>query len=79
MPILYRARFPFYIVGLAVSLLLIVGTACGGDDDEGGGATATPGDGSPAADLTGETVDALGIWGEEEIDDFDAMVAPWKA
>lgn len=79
MPILYRARVPFYIVGLAVFLLLIVGTACGGDDDEGGGATATPGDGSPAADLTGETVDALGIWGEEEIDDFDAMVAPWKA
>jgi alpha-glucoside transport system substrate-binding protein len=63
---------------LAALSLLGLASACG-DDDEGGGdgATTAPADGSPA-DLTGETVDALGIWGEEELADFEAMVQPWK-
>jgi alpha-glucoside transport system substrate-binding protein len=52
--------------------------ACGDDEGDGGDTTATPGDGSPVEDLTGETVDALGIWGEEELADFEAMVQPWK-
>ena len=78
MAILYRARSSFHLVGLAIALLLVAASACGGDDDEGGGATTTPGEGSPASDLTGETIDALGLWGEEELADFEAMVQPWK-
>lgn len=78
MPILYRARFSFYLFALAIAPLLFLAAACGGDD-EGDGATATPGDESPGAvDLTGETIDALGLWGEEELADFEAMVQPWK-
>jgi alpha-glucoside transport system substrate-binding protein len=62
---------------VALSVLALA-SACG-DDDEGGGdgATESPADGE-APDLSGETVRALGIWGEEEIDDFNAMVQPWK-
>ncbi|HET9477063.1 MAG TPA: ABC transporter substrate-binding protein [Dehalococcoidia bacterium] len=50
--------------------------ACGDDDDDDddGGDGATPG-----GDISGETVDVLAIWGEEEVDDFNAMVDPWKA
>jgi alpha-glucoside transport system substrate-binding protein len=63
---------------LLVSLSLVgLASACGDDDEEGDGAAETPTDESPAADLTGEAVDALGIWGEEEQADFDAMVQPW--
>jgi alpha-glucoside transport system substrate-binding protein len=77
MPVLGRTRFPFTLFVLAIPLLLLLAAACGDDDEPE--ATATPGDGSPAGDdISGETVDALGIWGEEEIDDFDAMVQPWK-
>jgi alpha-glucoside transport system substrate-binding protein len=63
---------------LAALSLLGFASACG-DDDEGGGdgATTAPAEGSPA-DLTGETVRALGIWGSEEQADFEAMVQPWK-
>jgi alpha-glucoside transport system substrate-binding protein len=76
MPVLDRTRFPVLIV-LAIPLLLLLAAACGDDDEPE--ATATPGDESPpAVDLTGETVDALGIWGEEELADFEAMVQPWK-
>ena len=63
---------------LAALSLLGLASACG-DDDEGGGdgATTAPAEGSPA-DLTGETVRALGIWGSEEQADFEAMIQPWK-
>jgi hypothetical protein len=67
MPVLDRTRFPFVLILLFIPLLLLLAAACGGDD-EPDSATATPGDESPAAeDLSGETVDALGIWGEEEL------------
>jgi alpha-glucoside transport system substrate-binding protein len=69
------------VTGLLLLALFLFGfaSACGDDDEEGDGATETPSDESPAAvDLTGETVRALGIWGEEELADFEAMAQPWK-
>jgi alpha-glucoside transport system substrate-binding protein len=54
--------------------------ACG-DDDEGEatpGATGSPATvGSPTPQQLG-TVSALGIWGAEELTNFEAMVAPWQ-
>jgi len=69
-------RFPIVVLILVASLALVFAAACGDDDEEDGG-TATPAAGTPD-DLAGETVDALGIWGEEELADFEAMVQPWK-
>jgi len=69
---------PWVSLFLSVAAVLsLVIAACGDDDEEEGGETPTGG--SPTtADLSGETVDALGIWGEEELADFNAMVQPWK-
>ena len=77
MSVPHATRLLIPLCALAVSFLFVIAAACGDDDEPQ--ATTTPGDGSPAGeDLSGETVDALGIWGEEEIDDFEAMVEPWK-
>lgn len=74
----HRFRLAFLTLTLIASLALVFAAACGDDDDEEGGEeTASPPAGGE--DLSGETVDALGIWGEEELADFEAMVAPWKA
>ena len=36
------------------------------------------GAGSTGADISGESVDALGIWGADELTKFEAMVKPWE-
>lgn len=56
--------------------------ACGGDDDDGGdgGGTTTPGAEETAGGGDGGdqgTVSVLGIWGDEELASFEAMVAGW--
>src|SRR4030095_10724049 len=71
-----RARFVFLFACGAVSLLMLIG-ACGDDDEKTSGGATTAAGGSPA-DISGKTVEALGIWGAEEQADFEAMVAPWK-
>ena len=52
-------------LGLLMAILAIAAVACGDDDDDGDGG--------------GESVDVLGIWGDEELVSFEAMVAPWEA
>ena len=77
------------VAGLTAALTLAV--ACGDDDDDDdddddGDATEVEGDddddddvaGPEEEDLGGETVDVLGLWGAEEIDDFEAMYTPWQ-
>ncbi len=73
---LRRARFVPLLACAVLSLSVLVAIACG-DDDEKAATTGTPVGGSPA-NLSGKTVDALGIWGEEEQADFQAMIQPWK-
>lgn len=71
----------------AVRLAMITGiivaagfAACGGDDDGNGSGTtpaagATEGSGGGGGDQG--TVSVLGIWGDEELASFEAMVAGW--
>ncbi len=73
---LRRARSVPLLACAVLSLSVLVAIACG-DDDEKAATTGTPAGGSPA-NLSGKTVDALGIWGEEEQADFQAMIQPWK-
>jgi alpha-glucoside transport system substrate-binding protein len=49
--------------------------SCSDDDDGNGGPTAEPG-GNGA--ISGESVDVLGIWGDDELPNFEAMVRPWE-
>ena len=43
------------------------------DDDDGDGVTPT------AVDISGASVDVLGLWGDDELVSFEALVAPWEA
>lgn len=70
---LVRTRALFLCIGAALSLL--IAAACGGDDEKTG-TTTTPSGGS--ANLSGKSVDVLGIWGSEEQADFEAMIQQWK-
>src|SRR2546426_2910470 len=76
MSALVRARSVSFLAFVVLSLSLLVAAACGGDDEKSA-TTGTPAGSSPA-DLSGKSVDALGIWGEEELADFQAMIQPWK-
>src|SRR5881396_96632 len=71
-----RARFASFGAAAVLSLSVLVAAACGGDDEKST-TTGTPAGGSPA-NLSGKTVDALGIWGSEEQADFEAMIQQWK-
>ncbi len=67
-----RRNWLLIAVSLLAMSLAVAAVACGDDDgDEAEHIDETP-------VVTGATADVLGIWGEEEIDDFDAMVQPWK-
>ncbi len=79
-----------FLRGLALGSVGLAGAAligCGDDDDDDAAtatqvaatataAPATPVAGTPAPSLG--TADVLGLWGEEELTSFEAMVAPWK-
>lgn len=69
------SRFLLILFTIA-ALAALAFAACDGDGEEG----ETPEDGEtpePAAAARPGNVDALLIWGAEEIDDFDAMTKPW--
>jgi alpha-glucoside transport system substrate-binding protein len=73
-------RPPRTIALLLFAFLISFGgivAACGDDDDDGDGA-ATPADGTPA-DGAGDigTVNVIGLWGDAELESFEAMVDPW--
>jgi alpha-glucoside transport system substrate-binding protein len=72
-------RSPWLLLSLIAILALVAVAACGDDDDDdgddGGTSTAT-GTGEPV-DI-GE-VEVLGIWGDQELTNWEAMVAPWEA
>ena len=62
-------------IGLLLAVLAIAAVACGDDDeDEDGEPTAVTDDTPPSG---GEGVDVLGIWGDDELTSFEALVAPW--
>lgn len=76
-------RATFLLVWFALAALSLGLVAACGDDDDDDDDDATPpvGDGSPAADgedIDGDSVDVLGIWGDEELTSFEEMVAPWQ-
>jgi alpha-glucoside transport system substrate-binding protein len=57
-------------LALAASVLLF---ACGGDDEE----DATDGNGA-TGNISGASVDVLGVWGSDELPKFEAMARPWE-
>jgi ABC-type glycerol-3-phosphate transport system substrate-binding protein len=69
---------------LACAALLVMLAACGDDDDDDdatattgtGGQTAQPSGSATVADKPGN-VSVMGIWGGEELTNFEAMTKPW--
>src|SRR3954470_1831216 len=76
MPSKLRATVLFTAVILTSALL----AACGGSDKSGGSSTSSSTSKTPGGADTGDqgTVNALGIWGADELDSFNAMVKPWN-
>lgn len=69
-----RFRFlltPLFLVAVAALLF----AACEDEGEEGG--TPAPGETPPSAALG--DVDVLGIWGGDELESFEALLAPWEA
>ena len=76
-----------FVVVLLGAALAFAAAACGDDDDD---ATPTTGNTTTAGSATAGTsptsgvkdepgkVDVLGIWGGDELTNFEAMVKPWK-
>lgn len=71
-----KFRFLPLMALLALLAVAMAFAACGDDDDGGDDGGDDDGDG---ADISGESVDVLGIWGDEELTNWEAMVAPWEA
>jgi alpha-glucoside transport system substrate-binding protein len=66
-------RFLLALVTL-VALAALAFAACGEEEED-----VSPAErGTPAAAALGD-VDVLGIWGGDELESFEAMVAPWEA
>lgn len=61
---------------LVLSVAAFAAFACDGDDDDDNGDVTPAADETPADGAAG-TVSVLGIWGDEELVSFEAMVAPW--
>ncbi|MGE5597228.1 MAG: ABC transporter substrate-binding protein [Hyphomicrobiales bacterium] len=74
------------LLALMALMVALVSAACGDDDDDddddGGTTGTTATTGSPSSGGGDETnlgdVDVLGIWGSEEVTNFEAMVKPWQ-
>jgi alpha-glucoside transport system substrate-binding protein len=65
-----------------IALAALAFAACGDDDEEGETPTPaeTPAETPTGVDISGESVDVLGIWGDDpELANFRALVAPWEA
>ncbi len=86
-----RPRFSIILVGLLVLVLAVFVVACGDDngtsdtteaatEDTSMGTESTMGDtaSTEAADISGETVNVLGVWGGPELEAFQAVVAGWE-
>jgi len=70
-----RLRFLLALLTL-VALAALAFAACDDDEEEEG---VTPAEGeTPTVAALGD-VDVLGIWGGDELESFEAMVAPWEA
>ncbi len=67
-----------WILLALIAIAALAFAACDDDDDDDG---VTPADGETpvAVDISGQSVDVLGIWGDEELVSFEALVAPWAA
>src|SRR6266540_1405377 len=76
MSVLVRVRSVSLLGCVMLLFSLLLAAACG-DDNEKAATTGTP-PGSSPANLSGKTVDVLGIWGSEEQADFEAMIQQWK-
>ena len=73
-----------WILFALIAVTALAFAACGDDDDDGDAPAAgeTPAEGEtpaaePPADISGASVDVLGIWGDDELTSFEALVAPW--
>lgn len=71
-------RFPLVIMAL-VAIIAVAFAACDGDDDVTPPPGETPVDGETPPTGPLGSVDVLGIWGAEELESFEALVAPWQA
>lgn len=66
-----------WLFPILLLLALLVFAACEAEEVVVVTPTPTP---TPAVDISGESVDVLGIWGEDpELTNFRALVAPWEA
>jgi alpha-glucoside transport system substrate-binding protein len=71
-----KNRMLTLLVSLSVGALIL--GACGDDDDNGSSTGGGGGGTGGSADISGESVDVLGIWGSGEVTKFESMVAPWE-
>ena len=70
-------RQRFYLVGLMLALLLLVG-ACGGGDDETGG-SGTTAEGTTAEENVSGSVSVIGVWTGPEQESFQAVIDGFTA
>ena len=67
------------LIWILFALIAIATLAFAACDDDDGGDGVTPAEGeTPSQPALGE-VDVLGIWGGDELESFEALVAPWVA
>ena len=63
-----------WILLALIAIAALAFAACDDDDDDDGDGVTPAG-----VDISGASVDVLGIWGDEELVSFEALVAPWAA
>ncbi len=68
-----------WILLALIAIAALAFAACDDDDDDGDGVTPADGETPAGVDISGASVDVLGIWGDEELVSFEALVAPWLA
>lgn len=66
-----------WILLALIAVTALAFAACADDDDGGDGVTPADGE-TPAPSALGD-VDVLGIWGGDELESFQALLAPWEA
>ena len=63
-----------WILLALIAIAALAFAACDDDDDDDGDGVTPAG-----VDISGASVDVLGIWGDDELVSFEALVAPWEA